>query len=91
MTIERAIKQGKIEFEIHIKTLEFMLSVGAIALKHQPIEVRITYKMNVIFDCMKKLSHGDFHPNLEFFDSLPLYEQELILDNTANTLIQQKK
>lgn len=89
MTIERTLHKAKLEFDVQVKMLEFMLAVGSISLADKPVEVRVTYKKQILFDSMDKLSFGTFNIDLDSLNELPIKEQEKSLNQLALKILDQ--
>ena len=87
MNIDRVLYKAKLEFDINIKNLEFMMTVGAISLSDKDVSIRVTYKKNVLFNSFYDLSFGNMIVDDNSFDVLTLEQQEIALNNLAKILL----
>tara|TARA_R110002050_G_scaffold81989_7_gene175573 strand:- start:2350 stop:2616 length:267 start_codon:yes stop_codon:yes gene_type:complete len=60
MTIENALKEGKMEFDTIIGMMELFLTLGDITNENRTLSDKVKYKERIVFSAMDKLMQGEF-------------------------------
>ena len=86
MTIENALKEGKMEFDTIIGMMELFLTLGSILNENRDLSDKVRYKERIVFSAMDKLMQGEFEIPFDWKE-LTDEEKNERLDKTIKSVL----
>lgn len=86
MTIENALKEGKMEFDTIIGMMELFLTLGDITNENRTLSDKVKYKERIVFGAMDKLMQGAFEIPFDWKE-LTYEQRNKRLDKTIQSVL----
>ena len=86
MTIENALKEGKMEFDTIIGMMQLFLTLGDICNENRTLSEKVRYKERIVFGAMDKLMQGEFEIPFDWIE-LTDEQRNKRLDKTIQSVL----